>query len=138
MEKPYDSRTDLLQIIEVGSGSGQHLQSVKQPYSNYLMTDIDLDLLTLATFDKSKVDIMQADASNLSEIRDSSFGRLVATCLLAHLSNPMEALVEWRRVVKSGGSIVIYVATEPGFLVRLSRKLFIYPKQRRLGVNNPE
>jgi ubiquinone/menaquinone biosynthesis C-methylase UbiE len=43
------------------------------------------------------------NAEKLDLIADNAYDRLTATCLIAHLANPEQALVEWRRVVKSGG-----------------------------------
>lgn len=138
MERPYDRQVGLSRIIEVGSGAGQHLPSVRHPYSYYLMTDIDADLLPVVNNNSSIVESREMNAEKLGGIPDSSFDRLIATCLLAHLDNPMSALKEWRRVVRHGGSLSIYVAPEPGILLRCTRRLFIYPKQRRLGVSDFE
>lgn len=137
MEKHYDSRNDLKSIIEVGCGTGQYFASVKQKFDLYLMTDIDQNLISNIDINFPNVKFAQADASNLADFTDSSFDRLIATCLLPHLDKPYQALVEWRRVIRDGGYLVVYLAPEPGILVRFVRNFFIYPKQRKLGIENP-
>lgn len=137
MEKPYDLRRDLRKIIEVGCGTGQYFPGVIQEFDLYVMTDLDKNLVKTIEIDSDKVQLKEANAEDLNEFTDSSFDRLIATCLLVHLDRPMNALMEWRRVVRSGGYLVIYLAPEPGILVRLVRNLFVYPKQKRLGIKNP-
>jgi ubiquinone/menaquinone biosynthesis C-methylase UbiE len=136
MERPYDSRSDLGRIIEVGCGVGQYFLGVTQDFDLYVMTDLDRNLINTIDIDSDKVQIKEANAENLNEFADSSFDRLIATCLLVHLDRPMKALTEWRRVIRGGGYLVIYLAPEPGILLRLVRNLFIYPKQKRLGIEN--
>lgn len=86
-------------IIELGAGQGFHSRFVMSQYSYYLLTDKrkrSLDKITLDSKIKSKV----VNAENLSNFKDSTFDRLIATCLLAHLEKPEKALKEWKRVVK--------------------------------------
>ena len=136
MERKYNKRIDLFRIIEVGSGQGQHFKFVNHSFSHYLLTDIRPHLFP--KFSDSRIETKFADASNLDFILDGSYDRLIATCLLAHLDKPQEALLEWKRVVRKGGALTIYVPPEPGFLVRCIRKFFIWPKSKKLGLKNPE
>ena len=66
---------------------------------------------------------------------DNSHDRLIATCLLAHLSDPENALEEWKRVVRPGGAISIFVPCEPGFLLRITQMATTRRKQKSLGYN---
>jgi phosphatidylethanolamine/phosphatidyl-N-methylethanolamine N-methyltransferase len=136
MEKRYNKRVDLLRVIEVGSGHGQHIKFVKHRFTHYLATDIRPHLLSGLV--DIRIESKFADASNLNFIQDESYDRLIATCLLAHLDRPMEALKEWKRVIRRGGALTIYVPPEPGFLVRFIRKFFIWPKAQQLGLKNAE
>jgi ubiquinone/menaquinone biosynthesis C-methylase UbiE len=52
-----------------------------------------------------------------------------------HLEKPEEALLEWRRIVKPGGAITIYVPCEPGILLKIFRNTFTKPKAKKLGFN---
>ena len=64
---------------------------------------------------------------------EHSFDRLVATCLLIHLPEPEQALAQWRRMVRPGGLLSIYVPCDPGALLRLTRKFTTARKVRKLG-----
>lgn len=132
MEKPFKSNSGY-RILELGFGEGEHLAFVAPGYEDYLATDIDLVRL-----ERSQVKLPQnariqvCDASSLPFL-DSSFDRVIATCLIAHLPNPEFALNEWKRVLKPGGRLTIYVPCEPGFSLRLFRKIFTAPKAKKLG-----
>lgn len=54
MEKRYNKRTDLLRIIEVGAGQGQHFRFVKHKFSHYLATDIRPYLFQITTIAELK------------------------------------------------------------------------------------
>lgn len=114
-------------ILEVGSGVGVHRQYVKQSYKNYLQTDIRPN---------HKLGIIYADAESLKNFADSSVDRVIATCLIAHLANPKQALSEWRRVTKDDGIISVYVPCEPGFLLRLLRFFSTNIKGKQKGIDH--
>jgi phosphatidylethanolamine/phosphatidyl-N-methylethanolamine N-methyltransferase len=125
-----------LRILELGAGHGEHLPYVKKPYNEYIMSDIDVTLLDSIEGMKSNAKIIQLDAEKLENIEGASFDRIIATCLLAHLTQPVAALKRWREVVKPGGVITIYVPSEPGMMLRLFRMLFVAPKSRKHGQNH--
>jgi phosphatidylethanolamine/phosphatidyl-N-methylethanolamine N-methyltransferase len=132
MEKPFKSNSRL-RILELGFGEGEHLKFVKSDFSEYLATDIDqVRLEKLSAKLPSKVSTQRVDAS-LLPFDEETFDRVIATCLIAHLQEPEKSLMEWRRVLKPGGSISIYVPCEPGFSLRLFRKLVTAPKAKKLG-----
>ena len=132
MEKPFKTNSRL-RILELGSGEGEHLQFVRSDFSEYLATDIDqVRLEKLSVELPGKVGTQRVDAS-LLPFEDETFDRVIATCLIAHLPEPEKSLMEWRRVLKPGGSISIYVPCEPGFSLRLFRKLITAPKAKKLG-----
>ena len=132
MEKKFKSNQDL-KILELGFGEGEHLSFVSADFEEYVATDLDAE--RLERFRPKLIEnakLMQCDASALP-FPDNSFDRVIATCLIAHLSNPEAALIEWRRVLKPGGKLTMYVPCEPGFSLRLFRRLFSAPKAKRLG-----
>lgn len=132
MEKPYKSNEGM-KILELGFGEGEHIGFVRANFESYLATDLDAARLAkVAGTLPEGVSTQQCDATNLP-FEDHYFDRVIATCLIAHLPDPEEALREWRRVVKVGGHLTIYVPCEPGFSLRLFRKLFTAPKARKLG-----
>jgi ubiquinone/menaquinone biosynthesis C-methylase UbiE len=137
MEQPYGTDAHFDKILELGAGNGEHFPFVKHSYSEYFMTDIRLE--NLKQFERTpKVSLGKLDCTNLVEIADNSIDRVVATCLLVHVNTPFMALQEWRRVVKPGGVLTFYLAPEPGLLVRIVRKLFIWPKSKAKGASNPK
>jgi phosphatidylethanolamine/phosphatidyl-N-methylethanolamine N-methyltransferase len=132
MEKNFKSNAGK-RILELGFGEGEHLSFVAEDFAEYLATD--LDVKRLERFRPKLIPntkLMQCDAMSLP-FPDESFDRVIATCLIAHLRNPELALTEWRRVLKEGGELTMYVPCEPGFSLRLFRKLFSAPKAKRLG-----
>jgi phosphatidylethanolamine/phosphatidyl-N-methylethanolamine N-methyltransferase len=123
-----------LDILEVGSGHGQHIKFVKSGFTSYLQTDLRPDLLNgQAEMPKVFVHAESVDAENLP-FGDSTFDRVIATCLLAHLPNPEKALEEWQRVTRNNGEISIYLACEPGLLLRFSQFLTTRRRQKSFGV----
>lgn len=134
LERPYrHARTPV--VLELGAGHGQHAPFVRGQVETYLETDLDA---TLAPAGERlvcgrPVQRRQLDATDLSEFADGSVDRVIATCLLAHLDRPEEALQEWRRVVRPGGYLTIYVPAEPGMLLRMLRHLVMVPKSRKHG-----
>jgi phosphatidylethanolamine/phosphatidyl-N-methylethanolamine N-methyltransferase len=132
MEKGYKSNAGK-RILELGFGEGEHLSFVASDFAEYLATDIDAKRLERFRPKLiANVKLMQCDATSLP-FPDQSFDRVIATCLIAHLKEPEFALTEWRRVLKKGGELTMYVPCEPGFSLRLFRKLFSARKAKRLG-----
>jgi SAM-dependent methyltransferase len=48
-----------------------------------------------------------AEASNLSKIPDESYDFVLASHVLEHLANPLRGLEEWKRVLRTGGAMVV-------------------------------
>jgi ubiquinone/menaquinone biosynthesis C-methylase UbiE len=134
MEKPYSKKVNFSQVLELGAGDGVHFPHVKHKFDTYLATDIRPSAPDL-TDARLKFELL--DATDLTRFKDNTFDRLIATCLIVHLNNPFEALQEWRRVVKPGGVLTIYIAPEPGMLIRLVRKSIFWRKAARKGAKNP-
>lgn len=132
MEKPFKSNEGF-KILELGCGEGEHFDFVTNDFSHYLATDLDAHRLERIRPKLSENSSITACDAEKLPFEDQSFDRVIATCLLAHLVDPEGALREWRRVTKIGGSLTIYIPCEPGFSLRLFRKMFSAPKARKLG-----
>ena len=52
------------------------------------------------------------------------------------MDNPVKALNEWRRVVKPGGFISIYLSADPSLSLRIFRKFTTQIKAKRMGFND--
>ncbi len=48
-----------------------------------------------------------AEATDLHEIPDGSYGFVLSSHNLEHVANPLKALYEWNRVLKSGGMLIL-------------------------------
>jgi phosphatidylethanolamine/phosphatidyl-N-methylethanolamine N-methyltransferase len=131
-----DCKKNFDKILEVGAGHGQHYKYLKEDFKAYTMTDVRPNLLNNLKVSDARVVIEKTsiDAESLP-YADNSFDRLIATCLLVHLDNPEKALTEWRRVVKPGGAISIYIPCEPGILLRILQSITTRRKQKKLGID---
>lgn len=133
MEFRYKKTDRFNTILEVGAGQGQHLRFVKCEYSTYFCTDLIAPRIEKEL--NAKIKISSEDAQKLS-FADASFDRVVATCLLPHLDFPDKALREWRRVLKPNGVLTIYIATDPGFMLRFFRTVLVATKAKKAGFGN--
>lgn len=120
------------QILEVGAGNGEHRKFVKHGYDYY----VELDLRRPKNQTAINVKRIQGDAQDLAMFDDCTFDRVIATCVLAHLPNPEQAVNEWIRVAKVGSTIDIYVPAEPSILLRMFRSQTTVRKSRKYGINH--
>lgn len=134
IERPFVGMSTPV-VMEVGAGHGQHAAFLRSNAERYIEIDIDPALAPpkVRFANAVPVERFTANAEDLSGFADNSVDRLIATCLLAHLNNTDKALSEWRRVVKPGGWITIYIPSEPGMLLRFARKIFMVRKVARYG-----
>jgi ubiquinone/menaquinone biosynthesis C-methylase UbiE len=107
---------------------------VKHAFDKYFETDIRQE--NLPKRESNSIIQLRVDAGNLSGFDDYSFDRLIASCVIFHLSDPETALREWRRVLKVGGRLDFYVPSEPGALLRLLRSLTTVRKAKRMGLDH--
>ena len=64
---------------------------------------------------------------------DSSFDRVITTCVIAHVDEPYESFLEVRRVTKNGGTCSFLVSADPSMLLRFIRAMLTAPKMKKLG-----
>ena len=118
-------------ILEIGVGLGEHRKYIED---SDLIYGIDL-LVHQSDLSKSYL-FTQGDAQKLP-YKTKTFDRLIVTCLLHHLHNPIEALQEMKRVVnpQKNNKITILVPCDPGIGYRLSR-LGIKLKLKKASFNH--
>ena len=114
IEKPFTTDTHFDRVLEVGAGTGHHLDYVRHSYGEYVLSDIAqswLDKAKILHKDKQSLSFDIADACNLP-YEDNSFDRLISVYNLEHLPSPHLVLQEWARVIKPGGVVSIAIPTE--------------------------
>lgn len=94
-------------ILDVGCGSGATLSHLKKHY-NFKAAGVDLSraLLEKADHSNGKLALIQANASTLP-VTDERFGAVFCECVLSLLKDPRAALIEWHRVLESGGYLIV-------------------------------
>jgi phosphatidylethanolamine/phosphatidyl-N-methylethanolamine N-methyltransferase len=129
--------------LELGAGSFQHYPHVSHGRDHYIATDIrvpeDSPLFQAlrAGTGPSDLEFRQMDATQI-EFPPHSVDRIVASCLIMHLPDPLKALQEWQRVCRPDGVIDFLVPCDPGIALRIFRRLVSEPTAKRLGVSAEE
>lgn len=124
-EREFGPEVNFPQVLEVGAGSGHHIQTVRHKFDRYVMTDLNTDYLKhlvdkVAGKHSGKVEVDSQDATKLT-YDDNSFDRVIATHVLEHLPNPHDVLLEWARVLKPNGILSLVLPCDPGIAWRVGR-----------------
>jgi len=115
-------------ILEAGCGVGAQTRAiaVKNPKSKFISLDINMDSVTEArkTVDELSIDNVRWGNANIFRLpfRDSVFDGIMLCFVLEHLSAPVQALTELKRVLKPGG-ILMAIEGDHG-------STFFYPESR--------
>jgi SAM-dependent methyltransferase len=64
------------------------------------------------TEDATPFDLADGDAQKLDNIEDESFSTVFSSHCLEHLRDPLEGLLNWWRVLKPGGHLIVLVPDE--------------------------
>ena len=134
LEKRLGELPENARILEVGGNLGEHCKFVQHKYQEYLLTDKrEVDFVPI----NGKIKFEQADVEAL-HYDDASFDRILSTCLLHHLVDPEQGLLEMKRVVRPGGLISLTMPCDPGFLYRVGKAVGPYRRLRKnFGVSDP-
>lgn len=133
----------LERTLELGGGSGEHLPFVKEfPSLEYTSLDLrvpkdDTYLKELDPNFRSVIKFVKGDAEKL-DFESGYYDRIVITCLLHHVSDPLAVLLEAKRVLRTGGELSIVLPCDPGFLNQLVKRFISYPQLRKLSRVRPE
>jgi ubiquinone/menaquinone biosynthesis C-methylase UbiE len=127
VERGFQERCHFSKVLEIGAGTGEHIDFVRHTFDQYVLSDIDAKTLIVAERKlnhrfANRLMYETQSAVDLS-YADNSFDRLIATHILEHIYQPHLALKEWRRVLKHGGVLSILIPTDPGLAWRLGRHL---------------
>jgi ubiquinone/menaquinone biosynthesis C-methylase UbiE len=130
MENGLD-KTSFPRVLEIGAGSGEHFLFVKHEYDSYIMSDLVHPVLLpkvqktvkdLKLTRKKEIRLEMQNIENLS-YENGTFDRIIISCLIHHLSNPVAGLGEVRRVIKNKGLVTIYLPSDPGILYRAAQNI---------------
>ena len=124
-------------VLEIGGGEGFHVPYVQHGFDEYYLTDIDVrepipEVVKLAS--QKKLFQLLEDA-NLLSFSDNYFDRTIFMCVLHHLPNVENALLEAKRVTGDGGLISIYLPCDPGMLYRILRHLVLTRRAKELKID---
>ncbi|KTD58725.1 methyltransferase [Legionella sainthelensi] len=124
LEKYYSSAMHFDKVLEIGAGTGEHIKYIRHRYSQYIISDIDENVLHTAkeriNIPHSKVSFEIQKGGELS-YSDRTFDRIIACHVLEHIYMPHLVLKEWSRVLKPNGILSILIPTDPGLAWRLGR-----------------
>jgi ubiquinone/menaquinone biosynthesis C-methylase UbiE len=143
LEKNWTSDSNLINVLEVGAGKGEHLRYVKNlPTNSYVALDlrkveVDVKSLGLHLDFQRVVKFEQGDVHAL-KFDDNYFDRVSSTCLFHHLEDPLKALYELRRVTRTGGQIRIAMPTDPGIANQIVKRFVSYPRLRKITSFDPK
>jgi phosphatidylethanolamine/phosphatidyl-N-methylethanolamine N-methyltransferase len=119
-------------ILEIGSGKGEHFPYVNHNFSKYLMIDLFAEPEEHPGKTDERVEWVQSDIVDF-KFRPNSFDRVISTCVFHHLNEPFEVMQKISEIIKPGGLFSLFLPSDPGILTRLNRGLTVKPKSRRLG-----
>jgi ubiquinone/menaquinone biosynthesis C-methylase UbiE len=112
------TRIDVLRLKGVDAGCGEgHLTSYLNRHgavANIIGLDINFQHLVFARCHHPEISLVEADLGNLP-FEDQMFDYAVCTEVLEHITDPVRAIVELRRVVRRRGHLVVSVPHEPYF-----------------------
>lgn len=103
--KGLSKKGSSLKILNVGAGTGGTIPTLERHGS---VTNVDTSDEAIAFLKKSGYTVKKIDGKTLP-FKDNSFDVLTALDVLEHVENDAEAIVEWTRVLKPGGHLVISV-----------------------------
>jgi len=130
-------------VLELGSGSGEHLKFVKTPPTeSYVCLDLRKmsEINWKTNLPNELIDVVEFVEGDAQAVpyEDSFFDRTIGTCLLHHVDDPLQVLLEARRVTKPGGEIAFVMPTDPGMLNRMIKRIISIPRMRRLSEVDPQ
>lgn len=136
IERQFSAADKFPRVLEIGSGSGAHFDSIRHGFDHYIASDISdffLDTLRKKFSGRSDVSVAKIDAYALP-FPDAYFDRIIATHVLEHLTHPVKVLEEWDRCLSPTGVISIILPCDPGLLYRIGRSFGPRRRAQRAGL----
>lgn len=133
MERAFGPRARFARVLELGANRGEHVPFVRHQFDEYLVTDLRAPVLSAELAGNPKVRTAICDAGRIS-YPNQSFDRLIATCLMHHVDDPLQVAREARRVTRTGGMVTLLVPTDPGTAYRAAQAVTSGRTARRRGL----
>jgi SAM-dependent methyltransferase len=99
LETSYETN-DCFNVLEVGCSSGYYSEVLNRsfPNSSYIGVDFSKQFIDFGAEKFPNINLQQMDAHDLGEFADRQFDCVVSGCVLLHLPNWENALIESARV----------------------------------------
>ena len=129
-------------ILELGSGNGEFLPNLKVlPKLEYIALDLrplsnDQYLKNMPLEFQQKFSHVTGSAQSIP-FSDNYFDRCFSTCILHHVEEPIEVLMESRRVTKVGGEIIFAMPTDPGLVNQFIKHFYTFRIMRKFSKYDP-
>jgi len=120
-------------ILEVGGGKGDHIPFLNSAFSSYTVLDLFKNENPSGSLN---IDYVVGSAEELP-FKNSTFDRVILTCVLAHLKDPVLAINEALRVLKIGGTLSILISNDPGVLYTTAWNLFARKSRTEWNQEDP-
>ena len=121
-----------IRIIEIGAGKGEHLPFVPNDFSEYVMLDLFDPPETYFGLGDVRIKWIKGDiCGDLEDL--GLFDRVIVMCVLHHLEDIESAVKNMIKILKPGGTISIFLPSDPGLLNRINRRIFVTSKAKKYG-----
>lgn len=134
LEAGIDPTSHFPRVLEVGGNRGEHVGFVRHGYERYVLTDLRTPQVDESLLADGRLERGACDVEALP-FEDGSFDRVVCTCVLHHVTSPLQAALEMRRVVRPGGLVTILMPTDPSFAYRAGKALTSGRAARKRGLS---
>ncbi len=93
-------------VLDLGCGGGRH--AVEAMRRGARVVALDLDLQVVRSVNRTGIGQVAADALHLP-FADGSFDRVIASEVLEHIENDLQAIAEIERVLRPSGAVAVTV-----------------------------
>jgi phosphatidylethanolamine/phosphatidyl-N-methylethanolamine N-methyltransferase len=132
IEKRLGPDATFARVLELGGNRGEHVPFVRHAFEEYHLTDLRMPQPPPHIADDPRVHLRAVDAAS-TPYADGEFDRVISTCLLHHVDDPMGVAQEMRRVTRPRGVVSILLPTDPGLAYRTTHWLTYGRPARRAG-----
>jgi SAM-dependent methyltransferase len=133
LERAFGPRASFPRVLELGANCGEHVPFVRHQFDEYVVTDLREPVLPAELAGNPKVRTAICDAGQIA-FPSQSFDRVLATCLMHHVNDPLQVAREARRVTRTGGMVTLLVPTDPGTAYRAAQAVTSGRTARRRGL----